>query len=105
MPAAIGKPAGALVGAAVLGAQVLGAPTAITVTASPMTYTNTSPNIQLVSVQAPASTTTSVAKRGVTIGAALTPAACTATLYALVGPGEAIVVTYTNAPTMQADTP
>jgi hypothetical protein len=92
-------------GAAPFGCQALGAPAAITVTASPFTYTNNTPNIQFVSVQAPASATITITKRGVQISNQVTAAATATTLVIPVGPGESLIVTYTVAPTMQADTP
>lgn len=105
MPATAGAPLAGPSGAAPFGCQSAGAPAAITVTASPFTYTNNTANIQAVSVQHPASATITISKRGVQISNFVTAAATAGTVIILLGPGESIVVTYTVAPTMQADTP
>lgn len=103
MAAALGKPAGSPSGAAPLGvAAVL--PVAIAVGASPFTYT-AGANIEQVFVQHPASSTTTIARRGVGISNAVQPAASASTVALILGPGESIVVTYSVLPVMIKDTP
>lgn len=105
MPAAVGPSVGSPIGSAVFGAQAKGPPVSITVTASPFTYLNNTPDIQFISINAPPSATITVSKRGVQISNVITPAATNHSLIVPVGPGESLIVTYTVAPTMQADTP
>lgn len=104
MPGTLGKSAGSPSGAAPLGlAAVL--PVAIAVGASPFTYT-AGANIEQVFLQSVAATTITVARRGVGIVNQVSPAATNSTVSILLGPGEAIVVTYGGAaPVMIKDTP
>lgn len=103
MPPVLGPSRGHPAGAPAFGIQSA-VPVAITVTASPFTYT-AGAGIEHVHIQVPASTTCTVAKRGVTLSNSVTPAANTATSSVLLGPGESVVVTYTNAPVMVRDNP
>lgn len=91
-------------GAAPFGAGTVQPPAAITVGGSPFTYT-AGANIEDVHVQSPASTTTTVAKGGVTVANMITPAATTQTSSVRLAPGQSIVVTYTNLPVMVRDVP
>lgn len=103
MPAALGKSPGAPAGAAALGVAAA-LPAAITVGASPFTYT-AGANVEQVFIQHPASSTTTIARRGVGISNAVQPAASASTVCMLLGPGESIVVTYSVLPVMVRDTP
>lgn len=84
--------------------SVAGAPQAVTVGASPFTYTNTGPNTELLYFSQPAGATTTVARGGVTLASILTPAATTIPILVVVPPGGAVVFTYSaGAPTMTRD--
>jgi hypothetical protein len=93
----------------VVDAQLLGSgagnPAAVTVTASPMTYTNTSGRIQRLYVQAAAGSTVTVAKKGVTLINQVQAAATNSTADVMLGPGESAVITYSAAPVVVTDTP
>ncbi len=83
---------------------VAGAPQAIAATASPMTYTNTGPNTELIYFTVPTGVTATVARAGVTLFSLLTPAGNTVMGVALVPPGGAVVFTYSaGAPTLTRD--
>lgn len=83
---------------------VSGAPQAITVGASPFTYTNSGPNTELIYVTVPASVTATIAKGGQTIASLTTPAATSMTIPVLVQPGASIVFTFNaGAPSMFRD--
>jgi hypothetical protein len=77
----------------------------VAVGASPFTYTNNGPNTEALYFSQPAGATTTVAKDGITIASILTPAATTIPVGAiLVGPGEAVVFTYSaGAPVLVRD--
>lgn len=84
--------------------SVAGVPQAIAATASPMTYTNTGPNTELIYFTVPTGVTATVARGGVTLFSLLTPAATTVMGVALVPPGGALVFTYSaGAPTLTRD--
>ncbi len=84
--------------------SVAGAPQAIAATASPMTYTNTGPNTELVYITVPTGVTATVARGGITVVSILTPAATTIPCVVAVPPGGAIVFTYSaGAPTLARD--
>ncbi len=83
---------------------VAGVPQAITVGASPFTYTNTGPNTEVLYFSQPAGATTTVARGGVTLASILTPAATTIPIMVLAPPGSATVFTYSaGAPTLVRD--
>ena len=81
-----------------------GGTAAITVTASPMTYT-AGAQAERVYVQAAAAATTTIAKKGTTLANMVTAAATNTTSDVLLGPGESAVITYTVAPVMAKDVP
>lgn len=81
-----------------------GVPHAITVGASPFTYTNAGVNTELVYVTIPASVTATIAKGGFTVASLTTPAATVMTIPMFIQPGGSIVLTYNaGAPTMARD--
>lgn len=76
----------------------------VAATASPMTYTNSGPNTEVLYITVPTGVTATVAKNGVTAFSLLTPAATTVAATVLVGPGQAVVFTYSaGAPTISRD--
>jgi hypothetical protein len=84
--------------------NVAGSPQAVTVTASPFTYTNGGPNTELLYFSQPAGATTTVARGGVTLASILTPAATTIPILVMCPPGGSVVFTYSaGAPTMARD--
>jgi hypothetical protein len=84
--------------------QVAGVPQAVTVGASPFTYTNQSQSVEVLYFSQPAGATTTVASGGVTLASILTPAATTIPIMVLARPGQAIVFTYSaGAPTLTRD--
>jgi hypothetical protein len=80
-----------------------GVPQAITVGASPFTYTNTGPNTETIYIVTATASSASVTKGGVTIANQPALAGAAGTFVVLVGPGQSIIVTYSAAPTMQRD--
>jgi hypothetical protein len=103
MPPTQGPPVGHPSGAAAFGVAAV-PPAAITVGASPFTYT-AGANIEVVHVQAAAASTCTVAKRGVTVANMVQAAATNSTATIILGPGESAVVTYTVLPVMIKDVP
>jgi hypothetical protein len=84
--------------------SVAGTPQVVAVGASPFTYTNTGPSVEVLYFSQPAGATTTVASGGVTLASILTPAATTIPICILARPGQAIVFTYSaGAPTMTRD--
>lgn len=84
--------------------NVAGAPQAVTVGASPFTYTNTGPYTEVLYFSQPAGATTTVARGGVTVASILTPAATTIPIAVLCPPGGSLVFTYSaGAPTLVRD--
>lgn len=84
--------------------SVAGVPQAITVGASPFTYTNNGPNVELLYFSQPAGATTTVASGGVTLASILTPAATTIPCTFMAKPGQSLVFTYSaGAPTLIRD--
>jgi len=105
---AIGGPAcGLPAGGTTFGTQPgAGTPTTPAVAASPVTFTNATRNIQAFHVDGVAATTMTLTKRGVVIASAVDAAANNCSLFCLLGPGEAVIVTYSGAaPAVHIDTP
>src|SRR4029077_3653397 len=84
--------------------QVAGTPQVVAVTASPMTYTNQSPGIEVLYFTVPTGVTASLASGGVTLQSSLTPAATTIPMTCTLRSGQAVVFTYSaGAPTLTRD--